>query len=607
MRVGLQARLMSGLAVVTTVLVVAIGWWWITLEQRGLDAELQRRQARMVGLLERGLAGPIWNLDHVTIDNLLDAAMADPEVHGLELKGLGLRGGLAQREREGAADEPLSRDFKISYQASPEAAVTQVAEGRLVYTRALVREQIANSRRFVFELLAAVLLAVVVSGYVLLQRWVRRPLSDLGALAQRVADGELGAQAQVGHDDEIGDLAKRFNAMSLRLRDGAQELRAGEARYRSLFENATAGIFQTDVEGRVQSINRVLGQMLGVKGGPQGRALPELLGVAPDDMLELSRVLSEQGRLEQVSLQLHTPGGRTLWVELDAHWVESEGQRHIEGMVSDITRRRHAEDELTRHRDHLEELVAERTVELREATTRAEAASHAKGRFLATMSHEFRTPLNGILGFTQLLQMDATMSPAQQAKLTMMRDSGEHLLALIADVLDMASVEAGKVTLKPTAVDLRGLLDIAADSVRLRAEQKNLRFELEVDVGLPRQVLLDGQRLRQVLLNLLSNAVKFTEAGRVALSCRVVEKEPGALRLRFEVVDTGMGMDTAQQARLFQAFEQVSDASRLLGGTGLGLSISQQLVRLMGGQILVSSTPAQGSRFCFEIRVGAVD
>jgi signal transduction histidine kinase len=336
-----------------------------------------------------------------------------------------------------------------------------------------------------------------------------------------------------------------------------------------------------------------------------GRRLRELTGVARDDILRVSAVMKEQGKIQQAQLQLRGAGGKPVWVELSAHWVDGEGgQRRIEGMVSDISLRHQAEAELTRYRDHLEELVAERTAELQEAKARAEGANFAKGRFLATMSHEFRTPLNAILGFTQLMQMDAAMPMPQQQRLQLMRDSGLHLLELINDVLDMASIEAGKVSLKLAPADVRALLDMACDSVRLRADQKGLTFNVDIDAGLPTRALVDGQRLRQVLLNLLSNAVKFTDSGTVTLSARVVEPpQAGHARLRFEVTDSGIGMTPAQQARLFQAFEQVSDASRHLGGTGLGLSISQQLVRLMGSQILVQSTAGQGSSFSFELRV----
>ena len=613
MRWGLHTRLTAGIALVASLLVLAVGWYWTSHEEGELMQGLHRREARMAGLIERGFAGPIWNLDHVAIENLLDAVMADPEVHAIELKGLGLRGGLARRERSEPAVGPLRREFAITYQPAAEAPGTQVASAVLTVTRDHVDEQVRRTRLFVVELLAVAVIGIVIASSLLVHWLVRRPVARLGALAQRVAKGDLGAQETVERADEIGELTARFNAMSLKLRSAAdqvqlssQGLRASEARYRSLFENATEGIFQADADARVLSVNRAFTQMLGLGAqSPVGRRLRELTGIDRDEMRRVSAVMNEQGKIQQAQLQLRGAGGKPLWVELNAHWVEGEyGQRRIEGMVSDISLRRQAEAELTRHRDHLEDLVAERTAELQEAKARAEAANFAKGRFLATMSHEFRTPLNAILGFTQLMQMDPGVPMAQQTRLQLMRDSGLHLLELINDVLDMASIEAGKVSLKLLPVDLRALLDMACDSVRLRAEQKGLGFVSQVDPGLPAQALVDGQRLRQVLLNLLSNAVKFTDTGTVRLTAGVIEPvQDGHLRLRFEVTDSGIGMTPAQQSRLFQAFEQVSDASRHLGGTGLGLSISQQLVRLMGSQIVVKSTAGQGSSFSFELRV----
>ena len=613
-RLGIQARLTAGIALVASLLVLAVGWYWTSHEEAELMDGLRQREARMAGLIERGFAGPIWNLDHVAIENLLDAVMADPEVHAIELVGLGLRGGQARRSRDVPAIGPLRREFPISYQPAADSAGSQVASAVLVFTRDRVDDQIHRTRVFVVQLLAVVVAGIVIASSLLVHWLVRRPVARLGALAQRVAKGDLGAQETVERGDEIGELTARFNAMSLKLRSAADQvqlssegLRVSEARYRSLFENATEGIFQTDAHGRVLSMNRAFTQMLGLGSqSPVGRRLRELTGIARDEFHRVVAVMNEQGKIQQAQLQLKAAGGRPLWVELNAHWVEAEGpggQRRIEGMVSDISLRRQAEAELTRHRDHLEELVAERTAELSEAKLRAEAANQAKGRFLATMSHEFRTPLNAILGFTQLMQMDPATAAHQQPKLQLMRDSGQHLLELINDVLDMASIEAGKVSLKPSAVDLRALLDMASDSVRLRAEQKGLVYGLDIDAGLPPLVMVDGQRLRQVLLNLLANAVKFTDAGSVQLSVRMTGQEPGHVRLRLEVADTGIGMTPAQQARLFQAFEQVSDASRHLGGTGLGLSISQQLVRLMGSQIVVHSAAGQGSSFAFELRV----
>jgi PAS domain S-box-containing protein len=616
---GIQTRLTAGIALVASLLVLAVGWAWTSREQDELMQALRQRETRMAGLIERGFAGPIWNLDHVAIENLLDAVMADPEVHAIELQGLGLRGGQARRQRDQPAHESLKRAFAITYQPAADAPGAQVASAVLTFRRDLVDEQIRRTRLFVVELLAVVVIGIVIASFLLVDWLVRRPVARLGALAQRVAKGDLGAQEKVDRDDEIGELTTRFNAMSLKLRSAAdqvqlssQGLRASEARYRSLFENATEGIFQADADGRVLSMNRAFTQMLGLGAqSPVGRRLSEVTGIARDELQRVSAIMNEQSKVQQAQLQLRGAGGRPLWVELSAHWVDAEGgKRRIEGMVSDISLRRQAEAELTRHRDHLEELVAERTAELQEAKARAEAANFAKGRFLATMSHEFRTPLNAILGFTQLMQMDTGVPPAQQTRLQLMRDSGLHLLELINDVLDMASIEAGKVSLKLAPADLRALIDMACDSVRLRAEQKNLSFAIDIDPRLPVRVLVDGQRLRQVLLNLLSNAVKFTDSGTVSLAASVVEPpattqggQGGHARLRFEVTDSGIGMTQAQQARLFQAFEQVSDASRHLGGTGLGLSISQQLMRMMGSQILVQSTAGQGSCFSFELRV----
>lgn len=612
MSMGIQARLTAGIALVASLLVLAVGWAWTSHEEGELLHALSQREARMAGLVERGFAGPIWNLDHVAIDNLLDAVMADPEVHAIELNGLGLRGGQAKRSRDVPARGPLRREFAISYQPAVDAEGTPVASAVLVYTRDLVDDQIRRTRLFVVQLLGVVVVGIVIASWLLVHWLVRKPVARLGALAQRVAKGDLGAQETVERSDEIGELTTRFNAMSLKLRSAADQvqlssagLRASEARYRSLFENATEGIFQADADGRVLGMNRAFTQMLGLGSqSPVGRRLRELTGISRDEMRRVAAVMNEQGKIQQAQLQLRARGGRPLWVELNAHWVEGEyGQRRIEGMVSDISLRRQAEAELTRHRDHLEEIVQERTAELSEAKLRAESANQAKGRFLATMSHEFRTPLNAILGFTQLLQMDAAIQPGQQAKLQLMRDSGLHLLELINDVLDMASIEAGKVSLKPAPADLRALVDMACDSVRLRAEQKGLTFVLDIDSRVPAQVIADGQRLRQVLLNLLSNAVKFTDHGSVRLALSAIELDASHARLRFEVSDSGIGMTPAQQSRLFQAFEQVSDASRHLGGTGLGLSISQQLVRLMGSQILVHSTAGQGSSFAFDMRL----
>lgn len=270
-------------------------------------------------------------------------------------------------------------------------------------------------------------------------------------------------------------------------------------------------------------------------------------------------------------------------------------------------------DELAGHRDRLEDLVGKRTLELHAAKDRAEVANQAKSAFLARMSHELRTPLNAILGYAQLLKMDRTLNERQLHGVDTIHSSGEHLLMLIVDILDLSQIEAGKTELHPAPLPLQSFLRGIVDIVRIRVEEKRLSFKLCCDDGLPASVLVDEKRLRQVLLNLLSNAIKFTEQGEVSLSVSTVadtltapSSVPGTMRLRFEVRDTGMGIAQGELARIFEPFEQAGDARSRAAGTGLGLAICRQLIRLMDGEVWVDSVLQQGSVFWFELRLPMV-
>ncbi len=261
-----------------------------------------------------------------------------------------------------------------------------------------------------------------------------------------------------------------------------------------------------------------------------------------------------------------------------------------------------------RHRNAaLEKLVDARTNELKgreadlvRARDDAETANRAKSAFLANMSHELRTPLNAILGYSQILLGNSALPVRSREQIAVIDQSGEHLLSLINEVLDIAKVEAGKLTLNDSTFSLDSMLDEVGAAFRPRLAEKGLAFHDERPPGLPAFVRTDRDRLRQVLLNLLSNAVKFTRQGSVGLEVSS-RGEAGAQTLRFVVVDTGVGIPASELTNIFEAFHQVSDRSLASQGTGLGLAISRQLVKLLGGTLRAESIPGQGSRFWFDL------
>ncbi len=280
--------------------------------------------------------------------------------------------------------------------------------------------------------------------------------------------------------------------------------------------------------------------------------------------------------------------------------------RAVEQFLEDRRQRRQAETLLTAARDT------------------AIAAQRAQATFLTNMSHELRTPLNAILGYAQLLRRDRGLTEKQASAMYTVQKSGEHLLGLINDLLDLSRIEAGKLELHPGNVELAGFLQSIADTIRVKAQEKRLAFDLMFTPKGQVAVRVDEQRLRQVLLNLLGNAVKFTDKGRVSLRVTILRRpdegavrenhemgEMGDARLRFEVEDTGIGIAPDDIKSIFRPFEQVGELAQRAGGTGLGLAISRQLVHMMGSEIHVESRPevhdgSHGSRFWFELTLPLV-
>ncbi|MEZ7893523.1 MAG: ATP-binding protein [Candidatus Wallbacteria bacterium] len=267
------------------------------------------------------------------------------------------------------------------------------------------------------------------------------------------------------------------------------------------------------------------------------------------------------------------------------------------GFSNDITDKKNTEAELHKHREHLEELVNNRTNELAIAKDRAETANRAKSLFLSNMSHELRTPMNAILGFAHIMAHDSAITQIQKENLEIILKSGEHLLKIINDILDIAKIEAGKIEAEFSDFDLEQLTNDLLTMLRVRAEFKGLKLIMDQSSSFPKYVRTDQAKLRQIIINLVGNAIKYTNKGQITMKLYLMSAPDNKQYLSFEIEDTGIGIKPQDIEKIFIPFVQIGQHE----GTGLGLPITQQYIKLLGGTINVTSKPGAGSKFAFSI------
>ncbi|MFQ3679943.1 MAG: response regulator [Pseudanabaenaceae cyanobacterium] len=365
-------------------------------------------------------------------------------------------------------------------------------------------------------------------------------------------------------------------------------------------------------DGRLVYANEAFEDIVGLTSGQTLSKCLQDLPLAAEEGQALVATLQEQGTVVDCELEI---GVGPRWGSFTVRPLVLQGEAMYLVVLQDITTRKLAEEGLRQSEAHsrdllrdLEAIVERRTAALKEAMEAAAAANRAKSEFLASMSHELRTPLNAILGFSQLMQQDATFPGTHGESLEAIARAGEHLLGTIDDVLELSRIESGRLGLRETSFDLRALLDDLHRMMALRARSKNLELRFEIDDRLPRYLIADAGKLRQILINLLGNAVKFTERGGITLQATGQSLEGGGdrnYRLQFSVEDTGAGIAPEEMASLFEPFVQTASGRQSQEGSGLGLTVSRKYARLMGGDLTATSQVGRGTRFLLTLAVRA--
>jgi PAS domain S-box-containing protein len=598
----LTAGIIASVLVVSLVAVAAMYQVVSYTTKKGLEQKADEITAYLAGALE----SPLWAISEKEIELTANAVYQDDSVARLVVRDD--RGTvLFSREKQGYGGL-ISRFATIMHKQGNR----EIAIGKVEVSLTPRKYQNLNRQLLGYSILVILLILVsivLVTGF-LIRATLRRPLDILTKIADRYASGVYDTGGGTLPYREFKPFGGALAQMADKIHEKILVAREAEAKYRGIFENATEGIFQTTLDGRFLIVNPAMARILRYDSPEvlisSVTDISRQLYVDRRDREKILALLLKQGGVTRYETRFFRKDNQQIWVLLNARLVRDRtGKPHyFEGLLTDITDRKRAEEELRHAYRSLEHKVEERTAELKTAKEAAEAANQSKSIFLANMSHELRTPLSAILGYSQLLQRDPSSQPGQREYLDIIGRSGEHLLALINSVLELSKIEAGHSTHETVSFDLPALLKDLHAMFRIKAEAKNLLFAPPETDGLPRFLSADANKLRQVLINMLGNAVKFTEKGSVSLRVTAVERNLAGMRLAIDVEDTGPGIAQEEMDKVFEVFEQTASGRRSSGGTGLGMAISRDYARLMGGDLTVTSTPGKGSVFRLELPVG---
>ena len=591
-RGGIAIALLVRVLLFSTAVTLVLTLLQLTLSYRGERARLESRFAEIDQASSRSLSESLWALDSKQLEEQLEGILRLPSIRAAEvhesassLHSLKVARGERQTSQAVVKEFPL-----VCCGAKPEV----IGVLRIEATLTDIYRDLAAQAVVILLSNAAKTFLVALFILFVVHRLATRHLVDIAASIGSVTPlGEvppLQLHRQHTHGDELDQLVDALNAMRKRLAQHAEELGNANARMAILLDNIPDLAWVKDAAGHYVAVNRALAASVGFDHPGQMIGKTDFdvhpLQLGRSYVLDDAEVMASNTSKRIEEAHVRADGSTALVETIKTALLDRDGRvTGTVGIARDITGRQQAEAD-------------------RVARRAAEAASQAKSDFLANMSHEIRTPMNAILGMSYLA-LRSGLNPQQLNQVQKIHGAAQSLLGIINDILDFSKIEAGKLDIESVAFNLGDEMEGLGHLVGMNAEEKGLELLFALPPELPRTLVGDPLRLRQVLLNLGNNAVKFTERGEVIIAIEIAERGSSTIDLRFEVRDTGIGMTPGERQRLFQPFTQGdSSTSRRYGGTGLGLSICRRLVQLMGGEIAVDSEPGRGSSFHFTLRLG---
>jgi len=451
------------------------------------------------------------------------------------------------------------------------------------------RKTITRHTQKIELVLLAVLAFIALTGMLLQSKIVLSPLIKLKHAVSQLQHGNYNIKLNTDRKDEIGSLLRHFDSMRKQRQINEESLRIAATAF-----DIHEGIIITDKKGDIVRVNQ---------------AFTRITGYSEKEVIGKNPRFFQSGVQDDIFY-------KELWNEIldNGQWIGEIWNKRKNGEIypqqSAITAVKNQDRETTHYVGSFLDISAtknqqkeleNKAIELEAARDKAEVASRAKSDFLATMSHEIRTPMNGVLGMAQLLS-DTKLNKEQSDYLNTIKLSGQNLLTIINDILDFSKIEAKKMELEPVSFNVQNSSFEVTRLLTSKAKEKGLELLFNIAPGCPHYIIGDPGRLRQILLNILGNAIKFTEKGHILLDIRCTNQTKNTVDMEFSVSDTGIGISEEQKLQLFKPFTQAdTSTTRKFGGTGLGLSICHQLVKLMGGEITLKSTPGIGSVFSFTL------